>query len=65
MGGAELSQQADSELRRHVGELVMGTVIVLHWAAHLIERRDPELGRWLRHKADKLSDASKRLRREA
>lgn len=43
----------------------MSTVVVLHWAAHLIERRDPELGRWLRHKADRLSDAAKRLRREA
>lgn len=60
-----MAAQTDAELRRRVSELVMGTVIVLHWAAHLIEPRDPELGRWLRHKADKLSDAAKRLRREA
>lgn len=53
----------DATLRRRVSELVMGTVVVLHWAAHLIEERDPVLGRWLRNKANALSDVAKHLRR--
>lgn len=58
-------EETASELCRRVGALVMSASITVHWAAHLIEEHDPEIGGSLRRFADHLHNAAKRLRRPA